>query len=207
MSRNCVFILAAVSCILGCCLTGNSIAAVIYQHQFNQPIPSQGDGMAWMTPVTLFVPDYGMISDLDVLLDISHTNVVDLCIFLDSPQGKTVILKDDELLNHFWRDTPKTDMKNTIFDDAADHNLLMGIPPYSGRFKPASSNYLSLYNGLDAYGEWTLRIYDITCADTGALNRWELHIEYHITPEPLIFCYLAASTLFLRHRRRRSTTS
>ena len=131
-------------------MADNSTAAVVYQNQFNQPIPSQGDGMAWMNPVTLFVPDLGLISDLDVLLDISHTNVVDLCIFLDSPQGKTVILKDEELMNHFWRDTPKTDMKNTIFDDAADHNLLKGIPPYNGRFKSATSNYLSLYNGLNA---------------------------------------------------------
>ena len=205
--KSYAFVLFVSALLLCSNLAGNSIATVIYQNQFNQPIPSQGDGMAWMKPVTLFVPDYGMISDLDVLLDISHTNVIDLCIFLDSPQGKTVILKDDELMNHFWRDTPKTDMKNTIFDDAADHNLLKGIPPYNGRFKPATSNYLSLYNGLDAYGEWTLRIYDMAYADTGALNRWELHIEYHINPEPLIFCYLAASSLFFRHRTRRSTPS
>ncbi|MCP4711862.1 MAG: hypothetical protein GY869_24850 [Planctomycetes bacterium] len=160
-----------------------------------------------MTPVTLLVPDHGWISDLDILLDISHTNVVDLCIFLDSPQGNTVILKDEELMNHFWRDTPKIDMKNTIFDDNTDNTLLQAIPPYTGRFKPASSNYLSSFNGLDAYGEWTLRIYDMAYADNGALNRWEMHIEFHSNPEPLIFCYLGASVLFLRYRRRRITPS
>jgi len=122
---------------------------------------------------------------------------------LDSPQGITVILKDDELMEHFWRDTPKTDLKNTIFDDAADHTLLQGTPPYTGRFKPAAFNYLSDYNGLDPCGEWTLRIYDMAYADTGALNRWELHIEYNTHPEPVAFCYLSASALFLRLRRRR----
>ena len=205
--KSYAFVFLISTLVFGSNLADNSIAAVIYQRQFNQPIPSQGDGMAWMTPVTLSVPDHGIISDLDVLLDISHTNVVDLCIFLESPQGNTVILKDEELMNHFWRDTPKTDMKNTIFDDAAGNTLLQANPPYTGRFKPAASNYLSLYNGLDACGEWTLRIYDMAYVDTGALNRWEMHIEYHINPEPLIFCYLGASTLFLRHRRRRKIPS
>jgi len=160
-----------------------------------------------MTPATLSVPDHGLISDLDVLLDISHTNVVDLCIYLDSPRGGTVILKDEQLMNHFWRDDPKIDMKNTIFDDDANHTLLQANPPYTGRFKPAAANFLSTFNGQDACGEWTLRIYDLAYADTGALNRWEMHIEYLGNPEPLTFCYLAAAALFLRHRPRKITPS
>ena len=167
----------------------------IFAGQFKQIIPVQGSGQAWMDPVTLSVNVHGIMSDIDVYLDITHSEVSDLWIFLDAPQGDTVVLKNYELMDQLWKNTPKLNMYATIFDDEADLELRKGIPPYSGRFKPAQDYSLSQFNGLDIYGDWTLRIYDMALADTGVLDRWELHIEYINTPEPMIICYLGLPLL------------
>ncbi|MFC1783718.1 proprotein convertase P-domain-containing protein, partial [Planctomycetota bacterium] len=128
----------------------------IFAGQFKQIIPVQGSGEAWMDPVTLSINKHGFISDIDVYLDITHSEVSDLWILLDAPQGDTIILKDDELMDHLWKNTPKQNMYSTIFDDEADLKLYEGIPPYSGRFRPAQGYSLSQFNGLDIYGDWTL---------------------------------------------------
>ena len=171
---------------------------------FTQPIPAEGEGNAKMQPVTLFVPIHDNITDIDIYLDITHTEVSDLLIYLDSPSGSTITLKDDELYESLWGGIQRPNMYGTIFDDQATAPLSSGTPPYTGRFLPAAGHSLSTFNNQDPYGLWTLRISDISLADTGTLDRWEIHIEH--APEPLSLLYMAMGLILSsrpRHQRDR----
>jgi len=173
---------------------------------FTQRIPAGGQGLAWMEPVTLEVPEHWIISDLDVYLDITHSEVSDLLIYLDSPAGDTIELKDDQLWQSKWPDISFPDMHGTIFDDEAAISLIEGTPPFTGCFLPAAGNSLSIFDGQDAYGNWTLRIYDLALADSGTLDRWELQIEH--TPEPtgMLYLLLALARLCTKRRRHKKTS-
>ena len=182
-------------CILGCCVHVGWGDTLIAGGKFSQRIPAQGDGHAAMDPVDLFIDQHLTIYDIDVHLDITHTEVSDLRIELESPWGETVMLKDYWLVP--WRN-PKQHMRGTIFDDGGSVPMKVGNPPYQGRFQPAKGYFLSDLNDQDAYGSWTLRIYDDYLADFGTLDRWELHISH--VPEPISLIYLLAGIVYA-HRR------
>ena len=164
---------------------------------FSQPIPAHGDGLEWMSPVSLIVSNHAVIKDLDVYFDITHTNVVDLDIFLDCPWGQTIMLKDDALMKKFWKEAPWQNMYGTIFDDQSDKTLTQGLPPYTGHFLPAQGNSLSLCNGHDINGIWTLRIFDMAYGNMGDLDRWELHFDINHAPEPSTIFLFILVALFL----------
>ena len=153
-----------------------------------------------MEPVSLNIPDHLSILDLDVRLNITHTEVSDLAITLESPTGQIVKLKNQ--WSPPWHPAKRAHMHNTIFDDQADSDLLSGLPPYTGRFNCDDGKLLSAFNGSDAFGLWTLYIDDHIYLDFGALNYFELTIEAVETPEPFSLLYLAAAALLLRIRRR-----
>ena len=165
---------------------------------FQQNIPAQGDGHAWMEPVVLPVNRHVIITDIDVYLDINHNEVTDLRILIDSPWSETVMLKN--LWDTPFRD-PHSNMIGTIFDDEAQSYLSSAIPPYTGRFKPAPEHFLQKFDARDAFGNWTLRILDGAYGNAGILQRWELHITH--TPEPagLTYCLMISLALYLRRKK------
>ena len=169
--------------------------------EFTRRIPAHGQGLAWMEPAILDVAQHGIIADLDVYLDITHSEVSDLLIYLESPAGTTIELKDDQLWNSLWGGISRPDMHGTIFDDEAVDSLGDGQPPYAGRFLPANGNSLSVFNGQDAYGLWKLRIYDLALADTGTLDSWQLQIEHTPEPTAMIYLVLGLAGFFRNHRR------
>ncbi|MBN1844609.1 MAG: proprotein convertase P-domain-containing protein, partial [Sedimentisphaerales bacterium] len=155
--------------------SGRAETCVIGQ-DFSQRIPAEGTGAAYMDSVELVVPWHGEIADLDVYLDITHTEVSDLLIYLVSPDNHTCQLKDESLMNSLWQGDRRANMWGTIFDDEADGFLPEGAPPYTGRYRPAAGG-LDEFDGRDCFGVWTLRIYDLAYADIGSLDRWELRFE------------------------------
>jgi len=186
-----------VFCLLYLVMGIKSVSAnvLIIGSDFQQPIPAESDGQAWMDPVHLTVDRNLHIIDLDVQLEITHTEISDLRIFLDSPWGQTIMLKD--VWPPLWRN-PRQNMYGTIFDDEAAIPLCEGFPPYSGRFLPEEDS-LSIFDGYNARGVWTMRIWDDYLADAGTLDRWELHIT-HI-PEPVSLLYLLLPLLFRLRKR------
>ena len=67
------------------------------------------------------------------------------------------------------------DFINTIFDDAATTMIENGGAPFFGRFKPSRfGTGLSVLNGKDSAGVWTLQIYSDRAGYTGTLNNWSL---------------------------------
>ncbi len=167
-----------------------------YTGGFNLPIPANPDDTnGWMNDAIIEIPDHLIISDLNIGIDLTHTSVFDLQIFLQSPAQKSICLN---IYNYdeFFVGANYTD---TIFDDEAIFSIKEGNAPFAGRFKPVDK--LSKFNGEDAYGSWHLRIYDAWPSDTGTFNHFELMIS---APEPVSAILLTIGLGLIRLRRPRS---
>ena len=174
----------------------------IYSGDFNLPIPALDEpeseyGRGWMHNAIIEVGDYHIIHDIDVGINLTHTNVFDLQIFLQSPAGTQLYLNMYNLDEYF----EGANYTNTIFDDEAGIPIEQSGPPFTGRFRPLDPYRLSAFDYENSFGLWRLQIYDAFYADTGTLNRFELAIT---TPEPATAILLTLGTglmtLFKPHR-------
>ena len=155
----------------------------IYTGDFNLPIPKLDSkdpyiSRGWMADAVIETPDHFVIEDLDVQINITHTNVFDLQLFLQSPAGTRICLN---MYDSFYDFFVGANYTNTVFDDEALLSIKEGNAPFTGRFRPLEPYKLSKFDDEDAYGSWLLEIYDMWPTDTGTFNRFELMIE---TPEP-----------------------
>jgi subtilisin-like proprotein convertase family protein len=110
------------------------------------------------------------ITDVNVTINMEHTFVGDLQITLIAPNGQRVLLFAN-------RGGDGDNFQGTVFDDSA--MLAIGDPmataPYIGSFRPEQP--LSLLNGLDTAGTWTLEIVDLFDQDSGRLLDWSLAFQ------------------------------
>ena len=150
----------------------------IYSGDFDLSIPAAPDDTkGWMDNAIIEVGDYHIIHDIDVGINLTHTNVFDLQIFLQSPAGTQLCLNMYNLDEYF----EGANYTNTIFDDEAEVPIEQGEAPFTGRFRPLDPYRLSAFDYENSFGLWRLQIYDVFHADTGTLNSFELMIT---TPEP-----------------------
>ena len=63
-----------------------------YGGDFNLPILDPPGPGSMMTLATIEVPDFVIINDLDVHINITHTNVFDLQLFVQGPDGTKICL-------------------------------------------------------------------------------------------------------------------
>ena len=126
----------------------------------------------------------------------THTNVFDLQIFLQSPAGTRICLNRYDF-HEFFEGANYT---QTIFDDEAELSIKQAEAPFTGSFRPIEPYKLSEFDGEDNYGIWRLQIYDAWDWDTGTLDSFELIIA---TPEPAVavFLILGAGLMNLFKRR------
>jgi subtilisin-like proprotein convertase family protein len=102
------------------------------------------------------------------ITSIVHTWDSDLDIYIRSPAGTEVELSTDN--------GPGGDnYTNTVFDDAAATSITLGTAPFTGTFRP--EGLLSTFNGQNANGTWTLRVYDDAGGDVGSLQGWSVTIN------------------------------
>jgi subtilisin family serine protease/subtilisin-like proprotein convertase family protein len=125
------------------------------------------------TNVTMFISQNVPIIDLDVQLNISHTAVGQLNIFLRTPSGQQV-----SLFNR--RGGTGNDLTDTRLDDEASSPVSGGTAPFTGSFRPEST--LSVVDGRGSRGFWTLVIVDSARGDVGQLNSWTLSFEEPTSP-------------------------
>ena len=126
--------------------------------------------VAPVVEVAAFVPFDGLIVDVDVDLDLSHTWLGDLVIHLTSPDGTTV-----ELVSAVGGSGD--DFTATVFDDEAPTAIGDGTPPYTGSFQPEES--LAAFDGGSSGGLWVLTLQDIfVSADDGTLNSWSVTLTF-----------------------------
>jgi subtilisin-like proprotein convertase family protein len=170
----------------------------IYGEDFNLPIIDKSASGSFMTEAIIKVPDHLTIYDLDVGINVTHTNVFDLHIFVQSPIGTRLYLNKYNFKNEFFKGE---DYVQTIFDDEAGIPIEQGTAPFTGRFRPKAGNLLEIFDGEDAYGFWRLQIYDMWYWDAGNLERVEIIVTV-CEPTALSLLALGAglTVLFRRHR-------
>ena len=116
----------------------------------------------------IIVPDTAKtIVDVNVTLDITHTWVGDVEIFLIAPDGQRVELSTRN-------GSSGNDYNGTTFDDEAATGISQSTAPFAGVFRP--EGLLSILRGGTPSGEWKLEIRDAASTDIGTLNSWSLDL-------------------------------
>lgn len=122
---------------------------------------------------TLNIPTAGTISDLNVVSLVgTHTWINDLAVTIKSPTGTTVTL---------WSAICASEDNFAVnFDDAATPGALPCPPIGGGTYQPNQA--LSVFNGQNQQGTWTLTVSDLANADGGTLTSWGLNICSDVAP-------------------------
>ena len=124
----------------------------------------------------------GLISDLDVYINTTHTWVGDLIYTLQHVDtGTTVTLIDRPGYTGTGFGCSGDNIDNTVDDEAAlsfENNCTPATNPayipgehYQGG-DPASSTLMTAFDGEDLSGDWTMTVSDNAGGDTGTLNEW-----------------------------------
>ena len=112
----------------------------------------------------------GVITDVNVGMQITHTWVGDLVVTVVAPDATEVILYNQ----------PGCSFNNifAVADDAAaiamDTVCTNGDPSIDGTYRP--SNPLAALNGGSGNGVWSLKVQDKVVSDAGTLNNWSLDL-------------------------------
>jgi subtilisin-like proprotein convertase family protein len=121
-------------------------------------------------PEECFTCDVTGLTSIDwlvsVCIDITHPNVGDLNIYLETPFANEPIL---ELST--GNGGSGANYTNTCFTRDATVNIVDGSPPFTGDFLPEGGE---LQLNLVPNGEWKLCIEDTQSGNSGTLNSWEL---------------------------------
>jgi len=142
------------------------------------PIPLPGPVNNVCTPGTelfhtIMVPDVGVVGDLNVHLNISHTWYGDLDIMVTSPMGTVAFVKDGI-------PDDSSDLIGTyVLDDEAPGSWDAAATA-AGATIPLGSYFvdvpLSVFDGESITGVWTITICDTFAGDLGTLNGAVLEI-------------------------------
>jgi subtilisin-like proprotein convertase family protein len=114
---------------------------------------------------TIEIPDVYTIQDINVVVNISHNTVQDLDVYLVSASGTRIELFTDV-------GGGGDNFIDTELDDAAATSIVDASAPFTGVFRPEGD--LSLLEGEDVNGTWTLEITDDKRRRSGTLNSWSL---------------------------------
>ncbi|MBN1795116.1 MAG: proprotein convertase P-domain-containing protein [Sedimentisphaerales bacterium] len=183
---------------IGLCQNSSAKHTLTYGGKFDLAIPGgESATKGWMADAVIDISEHVIISDLDIVIDIKHSQAFDLNILLQGPGGAEICLNSYKVKEYFIGE----DYLDTVFDDEAGIGVEDAKPPFAGTFRPKEGNKLSIFDGIDAFGIWRLRIEDLYYADTGRLNKFELKIT---VPEPVsmsLFLFGGVlSKLFCRKR-------
>ncbi|HNO76994.1 MAG TPA: proprotein convertase P-domain-containing protein [Phycisphaerae bacterium] len=121
------------------------------------------------------IADSGIITDVNVTVNIETLDTGDIDLFLISPSGTSVELVTDR------GSGSAADFTGTTFDDDGDTiiPILSGDAPYTGVWLPEDPDGLAKLNGEDAQGVWKLRVVDDSSSESfgGSLVSWSLDID------------------------------
>jgi hypothetical protein len=99
------------------CFPAIASSLYVYGDQFDLRIPADIDSSkGWMDDAVVEIPEHLTIVDLDVGITVTHTQVFDLQIFLQSPAGTRICLN---MYNPFDEYFEGENYIDTIFDDEA----------------------------------------------------------------------------------------
>ncbi|AJR04907.1 proprotein convertase P-domain-containing protein [Siansivirga zeaxanthinifaciens] len=122
------------------------------------------------------VPESFIITDVNVIINISHNRNQDLDIYLISPSGTVVELSTDNGGNG-------NNYNNVTFDDASLNTLPTFNTTLSGTYRPEGS--LASFNGENSNGNWVVSVSDDRNGTGGTINSVTINLCYAIPSPPI----------------------
>jgi subtilisin-like proprotein convertase family protein len=122
-----------------------------------------------MGTATVPATDNGVISDMNLSINITHPKINDLYIGIVKPGSAAV----DRIVYQQGCNAFISNNMITTFDDSGV-TLACGGIANNNVYKPV--NTLDFFNGLNSQGGWRLAIADVTVPNSGTLNSWSLNI-------------------------------
>lgn len=119
---------------------------------------------------TLTVGDSYSIQDLNVRVSLTHERAEDLDVFLIAPDGTRI-----ELFTDVGGGSGQG-FNDTVLDDEAATSVTAGSAPFAGSCRPEGD--LSILDGMNISGTWTLEVADDRTGKTGTLNSWSIIVEH-----------------------------
>ncbi|MBU2922618.1 proprotein convertase P-domain-containing protein [Winogradskyella psychrotolerans] len=116
---------------------------------------------------TISIANTGLVSDVNVLLNVSHSYASDLDISITSPSGTVVELSTDN-------GGSGDNYTDTLFDGEASASISSASAPFTGSFLPEGD--LSAIYGESAAGDWTLTVVDDANGDGGSIEEFTLEL-------------------------------
>ncbi|MEI6411807.1 MAG: hypothetical protein WCR52_20615 [Bacteroidota bacterium] len=172
-------------------------AQVTFNGVGNLPIPpgapAQTMGITQSNCAVTGIGVLGGCATIDnVTIDVQHTWVGDIGIFLIGPGGQVLEFSTGNGLGG-------DNFTNTVFSDNAATFITSGTPPFTGTFKPegritnllppysngpalGTYTFANTYNGTNADGNWILYINDYVPLDVGILLSWSITFNTGGTP-------------------------
>lgn len=145
----------------------------------NIPIPDPSGGSAGSVSDTFNIPDANTIESVTITVDISHTWISDLEVYI-IPPGGTFTADAIRLWNNECAVSSGPGYNNFVvtFDDEGEAfpDVNGCNDDFTGVYVPDES--LSALSGSEAQGQWELSIVDFFNGDTGTLNNWSIEICY-----------------------------
>ena len=169
-------------------LTVGAAGAATYDYTGTLPVAIP-DGIVIEADIEVDAP--GIVNDVNVFVDVTHTCISDLDIYLAHQESGSSTWQYVQLFNEYGK--AGNNLTGVTFDDEATaHINLATVPvPWNGSFKPGStfdsfgdSNLLSFFDGDSIAGTWRLEIYDNYTVDVGTLNAFSITIN-EVTPVPI----------------------
>lgn len=179
----------SLAAVLFCFALAGSATAATYSFDYpDVPLAiTEGD---WVYADLTIGGDLGAITDINVFVDIEHTWMADLDIYVAHQEQGGSSWKWVQLYNQDG--DSRDNMTSVLFDDQAAASISGAVAPYGpGSFRPTSlpeageSNLLSDYNGDQAAGIWSLVLFDNFSGDTGEVHQFRIEFETQQNPVPL----------------------
>jgi subtilisin-like proprotein convertase family protein len=131
----------------------------------------------------IFVPIAGKVLNIDLALNIEHTSICDLQIYLTSPAGTVACINSYDFDKDGGRmfEPNRTNFYWTIFDAESPFDIDRGTPPFTGTYRSNGPDSLTVFYNQPSYGLWQVKIKDAVRADTGTFKG--VRLDFHINPE------------------------
>ncbi len=120
---------------------------------------------------TINVPNNFLVSDVNITLDVSHSWLWDLQVYLKAPNGTELLIYDRTCGSSGQQ---RQNINATFDDEAGSVVCINAIPAISGTTKP--TNILSAFNGISSLGTWQLKFVDNSHGDVGTINNWSIEL-------------------------------
>ena len=168
------------------CLLAGLLSFAVVSTAVAQPIPDNDPGGITSTQASV---DTGIIVDLDIGVNITHTWVGDLIITLEHVDtGTTAVLMDRPGVPADPFGCSEDNVDATFDDGGSDgpvEDMCSPDPPAAIFGSPVPEEALSIFSGEDASGDWSLSVSDNEAGDTGTLDSWTLIFTIGVANEPV----------------------